>query len=87
MVLILLKGFTMNSDRERYRLTIVSTPSDVPAIIRLRHVLKGLLRCWHFRAELVEDLQPEVSGPLAIVGGGADQGGPEKPNGTPGQQP
>ncbi len=42
--------------RPRFRLTIRSEPSETPAVIRLRHVLKGLLRAWGFRAEVVEDI-------------------------------
>ena len=37
--------------RERFRLIIRSEPSETPVVIRLRHVLKGLLRAWGFKAE------------------------------------
>ncbi len=48
-----------DSAGKRFRLTIRSEPSDTPAIIRLRRVLKGLLRAWRFTCETVEQLQPE----------------------------
>lgn len=53
---------------ERCRLTLRTLPDDTPVAIRLRHVLKGLLRTWGFRAECVEQLQEETEGdPPAIT--------------------
>jgi hypothetical protein len=43
---------------EEYELRLVAVPSDVPAIIRLRHVLKSLLRAYGFRAVSVRDVTP-----------------------------
>lgn len=63
-------------DRPRYRLTIRSEPCDTPAVIRLRRVLKGLLRSWKFRAELVEELQPD---PAPIAADQAEHQSPESP--------
>jgi hypothetical protein len=49
------------SEPERYRLTLRALPDNTLVAIRLRHVLKGLLRAWGFRAERVEQLQPDGS--------------------------
>ena len=44
---------------EVYRLDLVALADhDAPAIIRLRHVLKALLRHYNFRCKSVEQLQP-----------------------------
>jgi hypothetical protein len=44
------------TDRPHYRLTLVSTPTDVPDIIRLRGALKRLLRDFNFRCVAAEQL-------------------------------
>ena len=48
--------------REEYELRIVARPGDAPAIIRLRHVLKALLRTYNFRATSVRDITPYPDG-------------------------
>lgn len=49
---------------ERYELQLVALADDAPAIIRLRHVLKALLRHYGFRAEFVRDVTTK---PLAVT--------------------
>lgn len=51
----------------RYLLTLASTPSELPAEIRLKGVLKRLLRTYDFRCERVEELKPPA-GPLSQCG-------------------
>lgn len=43
----------------RYRLTIEATPSPLPPIIRLRHVLKRLLRSYAFRVVHVREIRED----------------------------
>jgi hypothetical protein len=43
-----------------YRLTLRPLASDVPAVIRLRSVLKRLLRTYQFRAVVVEEVRAEA---------------------------
>jgi hypothetical protein len=54
---------------ERYELQLVAlADGDAPAIVRLRHVLKALLRHYGFRAEAVRQLPatpPGVAGTAA----------------------
>jgi hypothetical protein len=62
---------------EEYDLRIVARPGDAPAIIRLRHVLKALLRTYNFRATSVRDITPYPDGPP--VEAGIDREGKEQP--------
>ncbi len=49
---------------EEYELRIVALGDDcAPPIIRLRHVLKGLLRAHNFRALSCRDVTPYPDGP------------------------
>lgn len=49
----------------RYRVTVVATGDGPPAIIRLRHLLKAMLRAWGLRCVKVEELTdpPPKEGP------------------------
>jgi isochorismate synthase EntC len=47
---------------EVFRLDLVALADhDAPAIIRLRHVLKALLRHYNFRCKAVEQLHPPAA--------------------------
>ena len=68
------------SDRPRYRLVVESLPSDVPAPVRLRGVLKRLLRSFAFRAVSVEEVSAAPSRPATAAGGRGDPGRPRGRN-------
>jgi hypothetical protein len=48
----------MTPPRPVYRLTLEALPDDVPAHVRLKRVLKGLLRGYGFRCVRVEQVPP-----------------------------
>lgn len=47
-------------DEMTVRLTVRALKSDVPAINRLRSLLKTMLRAYEFRVESVEDVLPKA---------------------------
>jgi hypothetical protein len=49
----------MNTEHIRYRLTLRSERNSVPAICRLRRLIKAMLRGYGFRVVLAEQLEPE----------------------------
>lgn len=63
---------------EEYLIHIRAMRSDVPPIIRLRHVLKQLLRTYEFRAVAIRDVTPAL--PMLLPGSQAASG---EPGGAP----
>jgi len=53
----------MKPTPERYVLTIQSLPDEVPAIVRLRRVLKAVLRSHRFRCIEIRPAGDQGSGP------------------------
>ena len=49
----------MDEEEINVRLTVRSLKSDVPAINRLRSMLKCMLRSYGFRVESVQDVPPK----------------------------
>jgi hypothetical protein len=64
------------TDLTRYRLTLRSERSNIPAICRLRRLIKAMLRGYGFRVVLAEELEPESPKPSPNQEGG--NGGAEQ---------
>jgi hypothetical protein len=62
---------------ERYELVIVAQADDyAPAVVRLRHVLKALLRTYGFRCTSCRDVTPRSPAPPPGVAQEAGGDGP-----------
>ena len=60
--------------KETFTLTIRALPSDVPVMIRLRRILKGLLRSYDFRCV---SIVPVDQGGVVACGDFQPQGDPD----------
>ncbi len=61
----------MSKPAEKYTLTIESTPDNVPAINRLRRLLKALIRAYGFRCLEVVEVKPAEPVPVKADGDAA----------------